>query len=122
MWAGIVYFINTNQHIIVGALKNRWNKSPPPSSRYCLVLYQTTEEVLRDNSTDSDKFQSLYYDILENKALGEEEPLAGRVGPLTQNQLHLLQSQILAYKHLIRNIPVPTNLNWAGLNSIAWQT
>jgi len=34
------------------------------------LLCQTTEEVLYDNITDSDKFQSLYYDILENKALG----------------------------------------------------
>ena len=33
---------------------------------------QSTEEVLRDNITDNDKFQSLYYDILENKAFGED--------------------------------------------------
>jgi len=48
--------------------------------------------------------------------------LAQKVGPLTQSQLYLLQSQILAYKHLIRNIPVPTNLNWTGLHSNIWQT
>ena len=53
-------------------------------------LWQTTEEVLFDNTTDSDKFQSLYYDILESKALGEDEPLAQRVGPLSQPQLYLL--------------------------------
>jgi hypothetical protein len=76
--------------------------------------------VLRENLTDGDKFQSLYYDILENKALGEEEALAQRVGPLSQAQLYLLQSQILAYKHLIRNIPVPTNLNWTGPNTNLW--
>ena len=86
------------------------------------VLWQTTEDVLRDNSTDSEKFQSLFYDILENQGLGEEEALAGRVGPLTQAQLHLLQSQMLAYKHLVRNIPVPTNLNWNGLNPNLWQS
>lgn len=83
---------------------------------------QSTEEVLRENLTDNDKYQTLYYDILENKTLGEDEPLAQRVGPLTQSQLHLLQTQILAYKHLIRNIPVPTNLNWTGLHPNLWQT
>ena len=77
---------------------------------------------MREKVTDSDKFQSLYYDILENQALGEEEALAQRVGPLTQAQLYLLQSQILAYKHLIRNIPVPTNLNWTGFNPNLWQS
>jgi hypothetical protein len=33
---------------------------------------QSSEEVLRDNLTDSDKFQSLYYDILESKSMGED--------------------------------------------------
>ena len=25
-WIKFAYFINTNQHIIVGALKNKWNQ------------------------------------------------------------------------------------------------
>jgi hypothetical protein len=78
--------------------------------------------VLKEQVTDSDKYQSLYYEMLENQALGEDEPLSQKVGPLTQSQLHLLQTQILAYKHLMRNIPVPTNLNWTGLHSNLWQT
>jgi hypothetical protein len=83
---------------------------------------QSAEEVLREDITDSDKFQSLYYEILEGRSIAEDEPLALKVGPLTQAQLSLVQSQILAYKHLIRNIPVPTNLSWPGLHSNIWQT
>lgn len=71
--------------------------------------------------TDSLKFQNLYQTILQHPTAHEEEPLALSVGPLSQSQLHLLQTQILAYKHLIRNIPVPTNLNWSGLHSNIWQ-
>jgi hypothetical protein len=48
--------------------------------------------------------------------------LAPKVGPLSQSQLYLLRSQILAYKHLVRNIPVPTNLNWSGAHSSIWQS
>ena len=38
--------------------------SPPSLVKVRPPLTQTTEEVLRDNSTDSDKFQTLFYDIL----------------------------------------------------------
>jgi hypothetical protein len=60
--------------------------------------------------------------MVETGSMGLEEPLSLRVGPLTQSQLYLVQSQILAYKHLMRNIPVPTNLNWTGLHSNIWQS
>lgn len=56
-----------------------------------------------------------------NDGVNDEEPISQKVGPLTQSQLYLSQSQILAYKHMVRNIPVPTNLNWSGLHSNAWQ-
>lgn len=36
------------------------------------LAMQSTEEVLRENLTDNDKYQTLYYDILENKTLGED--------------------------------------------------
>lgn len=34
------------------------------------TVCQSSEEVLRDNLSDSDKFQSLYYDILERGTMG----------------------------------------------------
>ena len=46
--------------------------------------------------------------------------MANKVGPLSQAQVYQLRSQILAYKHLIRNVPVPTALAQSGINSNLW--
>jgi hypothetical protein len=34
----------------------------------------------------------------------------------------MLRSQILAYKHLVRNLPVPPGLNSFGVQTSAWTT
>ena len=81
---------------------------------------QMTQEILREGLTEGDRFHKLYRDIEESQLSGNDEILTGRVGPMAQPQLYQLQSQVLAYKHLIRNIPVPTNLNWTGLHSNLW--
>lgn len=85
-------------------------------------LVKNTETLLNKGETDSEKFQALYTDIQNSNAMEEEPSLAQKVGPLSQSQLYLLRSQILAYKHLVRNIPVPASLNWSGSHSSIWQS
>lgn len=47
-------------------------QTTPSLIKVTSFLIQSTEEVLKDNLTDRDKFQSLYYEILENKVIRDE--------------------------------------------------
>jgi hypothetical protein len=82
-------------------------------------LVSTTKLLLQQHSNDSHFFQDIYSQI-GRLCYNEEESLANKVGPLSQAQVYQLRSQILAYKHLIRNVPVPTALAQSGINSNLW--
>lgn len=75
--------------------------------------------MLTEEASDTHLFQNTYAQIAQ-LTYNEEESLANKVGPLSQAQAYQLQSQILAYKHLVRNIPVPTALGIPVIHSNIW--
>lgn len=86
-----------------------------------LYLTQATEQLLNDNASDAHLFQNTYAQIAQ-LTYNEEDSLANRVGPLSQAQVYQLRSQILAYKHLVRNVPVPTSLLVPVVHANIWNS